>query len=79
MRAFRSAETREAHRSASQRGGHAATALKRDQRREGMAAAHEWRESRRCKACGALAYVACEHRPRDVSLAGGPIQPTGGR
>lgn len=32
-------------------------------KKSGMAAAVEWRESRRCPECRALAYVPCEHRP----------------
>lgn len=43
-------------------GGKKGAATVRAQRVAGMAAAREWRESRRC-ACGALAYQSCAHRP----------------
>ena len=39
----------------------------RAQKCAGMAAAVEWRESRRCSQCGALAYVPCEHRPEGLA------------
>lgn len=63
MRTFQSAETREAHRAAASRGGQTSAAMKRAARAEGMAAAIEWRESRRCKSCGTLGYYSCAHRP----------------
>ena len=41
----------------------------RAQKAAGMAAARAWRESRRCKQCGALAYVPCAHRPEGAATA----------
>lgn len=38
-------------------------AEKRAYKRAAIAEAIEWRESRRCTVCGALAYVPCVHRP----------------
>lgn len=46
-------------------GGHSGRAIAtiRAQKAAGMAAARRWRESRRCEACGTLAYIPCIHRP----------------
>lgn len=46
---------------------------RRAEKRAGVAAAKAWRESRRCTACGAIAYRPCAHRPEG---AGGPEAPS---
>lgn len=50
-------------RSAAQQRAYAAAAVIR---------AIEWRESRRCRWCGALGYESCAHRPQG---ADGPVEP----
>jgi hypothetical protein len=52
-------------------GGRRSSAGRRAAASEGMKAAIEWRESRRCKApgCGALAYEPCVHRPEGLVQA----------
>lgn len=47
----------------SARGAATARAHTRADKAAGMAAAVEWRESRRCPDCRALAYQPCVHRP----------------
>lgn len=41
-------------------------AKRRAKKALGMAAAIEWRESRRCH-CGALAFESCAHRPEGLT------------
>lgn len=51
-------------------------------RQVGLKAARDWRESRRCVDCGALAYESCAHRPEGFGsvAAPQPIEwPIGGR
>jgi hypothetical protein len=62
MKQFRSAEARERHREGSLTGAAGSLAARRAKKANGMAAAVEWRETRRCH-CGALAYQSCAHRP----------------
>jgi len=78
-RSFASSDSRERHRAGSSRGGLAWSDQRRATKAEGIAAAIEWRESRRCKElipdahhpsgtriCGALAYQPCIHRPEGI-------------
>lgn len=46
---------------------------RRAMKREGMAAAAAWRESRRCPRCRAFAFESCAHRPNG---AHGELIPT---
>jgi hypothetical protein len=59
----RSPEAKAAQIAGARFGGARATAEARLLKAAGMAAARAWRESRRCKHCGALGYLPCAHRP----------------
>jgi hypothetical protein len=45
------------------------TAQRRAEKVAGMAAARNWRESRRCRECGALGYTPCAHRPEGAAVS----------